>query len=398
MANLTQEQKLVRFVPAIDSVPDHYLVIYKQTARGPEFRACLLPGETLKKRIFESPASFTSYAVPRDEHLRHRFNRDYKTHDQLHSFKLFFTVEYRINNPVFLVEKLHQDPVRHIEREIEDVLDRLKTSVDWSAVEKEEIDLEQILFLIPPRGEAISNLERLRQFAQGYGFEIHRILVNRRLPDQEIHGSLATVRARQYREAIVAHHTLKETEKVLDQDLKHHIDGRQGAFDRSQLVAGSFASNVARSMDQITDGIHSIHDLRDVVRETGALRASIMSIAGGGELPPASASPPPIASGAHSTPNDSGGSPKRYLEKICDQIGQVACEPDRRRQLLSATLHRIAEALRGKEANSATLEQYSRAIGAHMEELLPILDRTQIQLLHDIQDDQKLQRYLVGGD
>src|SRR5436305_15272652 len=104
MSNLTRDRNLVRYAVGIDPVPDHYLVVHKKVGFGRCFRASLAPGERLQRSLLERANSFVAYAVPCDRNLRHDFVRPLKTHDQIHSFELKLSLEYRVSDPQLLVE------------------------------------------------------------------------------------------------------------------------------------------------------------------------------------------------------------------------------------------------------------------------------------------------------
>lgn len=391
MTNLTQEQNLVRYVPGVDSVPDHYLVVYKQIGAAREFRGCLLPGEKLKRNLFESPESFVAYAVPRDEHLRFRFSRAHDTHDQVHSFTLYFTVEYRVANPVLLLEKLHSDPIRRLEQEIDTVLAQAKKSVDWATIEREDIDLENVLFFRTALGDTISNLEKLRRFALGQGLELDRIAVSRRLADADVRGSKQIALSLQEQQVVFAKHGVEETRKTLQQDLGLQLAARRKGFERTQIIADNYTKNTARALDQITDGIRSFQGLQDAVRHTAALQSSVLGMVGG-SLP----SGHPGAGTVAALPvAASDEDPLReLLTEICSRLGSLACEHNRRRQLLSTCLHLVAEATRLEEANEDTLALYNGALEGLLADLIRVLQREEIQFLRQLQDSEKLRRSL----
>ncbi len=394
--NLTQQQKLVRYVPGVDSVPDHHLVVYKKSGAGRELRGCLAPGERLKKSIFESPDSFVSFAVPRDPDLRYGFSQEYKSHDQVHSFKLSLTLEYRVAEPAVLVDRLESDPLLKLEKEVASVLGQANKTVGWMAIEREEIDLQQVLFA--------PHLDRLRRFAAGQGFHLERILVERELAADEIRDSLATAQAQKERVVVAAQHSVEVVKGTLDQDLRLHLAGQQGNFDRTQKVADGLADSAVRAIHQVTDGITTFQGVHEAVAHARALQAGLLGAPGGTAVTAPLLTAPGLAAAAPAgalpamTVSSSARNPLAVLlEETCAALGNTACEPARRRQLLSLALHVVAEALHGEDAQRETLDRYAEGLQSLFHDLFDKLSDGQIQLLHRLLDTASLCRELSGG-
>lgn len=386
--NLTEERGLVRRLSSVAPCPDHYLVVFKRVGDGRQLRACVPPGEAFRKSIFESLESFTAFAVPGDRNLRHRFERPYKSHDLLHQFTLHFTLDYRVSDPGILVQKFDLDPLKRLEDEVDLLLIQRNKSLNWSLIEREQIDLGSVLFhaASADHDEEASNHEKLVRFALTQGFEVKRVVVTRDLPEQEIKKG-----------KLVLDHEVLELEQRLDlqrQDLKN-------SHDRRNEVASGITKNVVRAFDQATDQIRSLDDIKRAVPKVAEIQGAVLGVASGGSLPgmagastatlPLGNPPPPPS------PSLSSGSCSpldMLLATVSATLGTAVSNPGDRRQLLSVALHVIAEALRGEGANDEKLELFVEEFSGMFGRLVSPLGNDQLQLLRRLQDTAGLKRYL----
>ncbi|MFL6233698.1 MAG: hypothetical protein ACJ76N_11235 [Thermoanaerobaculia bacterium] len=393
----TERHKLVRRLNDVSPCPDHYLVVFKRDGGGKKLRACVAPGEPFKKPFFESPESFIAFAVISDQNLRHSFRRPYRTHDLLHSFWLDFVLDYRIANPSTLVEKLDQDPLKRLENEVHLLLVQKNKALDWSMIEREQIDLEDVLFNTPDTRRHVeneSNLEKLSQFSGALGFEVKRVVVTRDLPAKEIQVSNRHLEASREQAILAINHGTNE----LKQNLDHRLEDNQKSFDRRNFVADGIANNVKTALDQATEPIRSFDDIQRAMGKVAQIQGTILGLAAGGAAPPmASPSTPTLLGGgvAGLLPQATPASPlTALLESFSTTLGTVDCSPMDRRQLLAACLHVIAESLKGEEGNTELLAQYAGALSATFERLLPVLNPGQIKFLRSLQNSSSLKREL----
>lgn len=108
---------------------------------------------------------------------------------------------------------------------------------------------------------------------------------------------------------------------------------------------------------------------------------------GGGFLAPASMPQLP----AYVSMNGSLGS---LLSRTVELVNGLVCEPQDKRRIISASLHLIAEALRGNEAEEAVAQRYSEALGQEMRKLFRELNDEQTQFLRSLQDSGRLKSEL----
>jgi hypothetical protein len=394
MGSLTQEARLVKYVNGVDPMPDHYLVVFKKVGNGRRFHATLSAGEKLRRSIFASPSSFITYAVPSDTDLRHRFNRPYQTHEQTHSFILYFTVEYRISDPRALVEKLDSDPLQRLEDEIHSAILQTTKLLSWPDIEQEQIDLEYLLFQATSgTAGTISNLEKLKLFAQAQGIEVRRIAVSRKLPKDEIRAPVVRKLEQQRREMMMAHHDTA----LLEQGQRQTLEAQDKGFARRQGVADGIAANTSRAISQATDGVRSFRDIHNAIGEFVGIQNTILGIASGsgqvdaGNVPSLPASPAGgllAASASATTPLAT------LLAEICAHLGGMACDTNERTQMLSLALHLVAEVLRGNQKSDETLERYRKALEGKSTDLISVLSREQLKFLQRLQETPQLEREL----
>lgn len=401
-ATLTEEKGLVRRLSGVAPYPGHYLVVFKRVKEGRKLHSWVRPGVPFKKSMFESIESFIAYAVPADENLRHRFERSYKSHDLVHNFTLWFTLDYRVADPGTVVEKLDLDPLKRLEDEVDLLLVQKNKALDWSSVEREQIDLGDVLFhtAVADRDEVASSHEKLKRFAATQGFEVKRVVVTRDLPAEEVRVYSKEVETARNLRVLALEHE----EQSLSQTFELQRQGQQNSFARRERVTDGVATNIVRAMDQATDQIRSLDDIQRAVGKVGAIQNAMLGVAAGGPalaapagvaLPPAAGFTPLSAAPAGALPATDPGSPlEAVLCSVLSTLGAVACSVEDRRLLLSTVLHAIAEAVRGPEAHGETLKKYTAAIEGMNTKLLQVLRPEQAKLLRRLADAAGLQREL----
>jgi hypothetical protein len=401
-ATLTEEKGLVRRLSGVAPCPGHYLVVFKRVKEGRKLYSWVRPGEPFKKSVFESMESFIAYAVPADDNLRHRFERSYKSHDLVHAFTLWFTLDYRVADPGTVIEKLDLDPLKRLEDEVDLLLVQKNKELDWSSVEREQIDLGDVLFhtATADRDEVASSHEKLRRFAATQGFEVKRVVVTRDLPAEEVRAYRKEVETARNLRVL----TLEHEERSLAKTLKIQRDGQQNSFDRRERIADGVTNNIVRAIDQATDQIRSLDDIQRAVGKVGAIQNAMLGVAAGGPVlaVPAGAALPSAAGLTLLSAGPTGALPaaeassplEAVLSSVLSTLGTVACSAEDRRLLLSTVLHAIAEAVRGPEAHDETHKQYTAAIAGMSEKLVRVLRPEQVKLLRRLADTAGLQREL----
>jgi hypothetical protein len=354
-ATLTEDKGLVRRLNGVAPIPGHYLVVFKRVKEGRRLHGWYEPGMPFKKPLLESIDSFIAYAVPADGNLRHPFQRSYKSHDLVHSYTLSFTLDYRVADPGTLVEKLDLDPLKRLEDEVHLLLVQKNKTLDWSAVEEEEDDLENVLFHDGmAHRESAPNHELLRRFAATQGFEVKRVVVTRDLPPGEI--GVKSKKVETERNLVVLE--LEHKEKSLSQRLELERQGEENSFGRQEKVQDGFADSIVQVTGQVAGQIHTMDDAQRVLGKMSTMQHTMLNPAVGGTVALSAGTAGMLLPTAPET-----GSPLQVLlSEVLEKLGHVTCSAEAHHQLLSDVLHVIAEAVRGPEAQEDILNQYAENI------------------------------------
>lgn len=387
--NLTEQQKLVVPARGLDPVPGHRLVVFKKVGVGRKLRACLEPEQRLKRTILEPPSSFVAYAVPCDKQLRYQFERTFKSHDQLHSFSLLLTFEYRIAEPASLVEALGKDPLRSLGKETVSVLKTTLKRLDWHLIEREPVDLEKVLFLDPVDGE--TNLERLRRFAASYGIGLGRITASRQLPDNEIQVGRAA-REHSERQEIL---TIEHGTAGLKQAFRHELQDREDGFDRRKEILDTVAHEASRAIGRAAERVRTFSDIQSAVRQVQGMRNDLLQLGAGGGPSQAGALPPSQQIPAGGATVEAATPVGSLLGEISRNLSHLPREAPQRNLLLSALLHLIGEALLGDGADQQVVTRYTDRTRELFESLLPSLSAEQIRLVRRVLDVDRLRGELT---
>jgi hypothetical protein len=389
--NLTRQAKLVTSTSGLSPVPGRYLVIYKRANSGWTFRECHPPGGIPRRRPFESVESFVTHAVLADRELRYSFSRHYRSHDQVHSFTLDLTIEYRVSAPVAVVAALDVDPLGQLVDEIDRVLVQAAKRLDWAHIEREQIDLERLFFCSAidagpaAQGSEATHLDLLRRFATGIGFDVRRISVARQLPQEEIVVSAQTNLATQQRQVALLRHGTAEYSLALAQDRA----ALRNQFDRGQTFASKVADSASGVVTREIEGARSLPELSATLQQVAGVVQHPWSGASGALAPPPGL--PALAMSFPSgrqTATGTGGliaAPRAplaaLLSDIADQLSTADPGDENRRRLLSAALHLVAEVILGGAAAASTLERYAALVQDLQEACFEGLTVDQIRLL-----------------
>jgi len=183
--NLTKEKRLAFLLPELSRKPGHHVVVVDQTGRRRPWLAA--PGKSLKPIWYRRADSFLAYAVPAGQNLRHQFSRPWQTGDQRHSLVLHYRLEFRIQDPVLLVERLAADPLKQLEDEVDALVAGRVKRLAWEVIVHKGDDLVPHLL---PKGctktdERASLSDPLRDFATDLGFYVINLGVASTLPEME---------------------------------------------------------------------------------------------------------------------------------------------------------------------------------------------------------------------
>jgi hypothetical protein len=255
MANLTQQERLVVEAAELAPLPAHFLLVFKRIGRGLKLQSLRGPGEAYSPPFLDRrPDSLTAYVVPSDPQLRYRFSHTYRTHDQLRVFTLHFTIEFRVSDPLILVQKFESDPLQRVVDEVDSIARQRIKHLDWSAIELEPTDLAQVLFYLDEaleEQEAIPGFTALRQFAEHSGLYIQRIGVVRELPEEEIRVPATALKVERELKILTLEHKSRTVQQEL---LLNNIDAQKKSVIPGHLdydIALSFAGEDRQHADEI---------------------------------------------------------------------------------------------------------------------------------------------------
>ena len=165
------------------------------------------------------------------------------------------------------------------------------------------------------------------------------------------------------------------------------------------MVNSTMATATADIITRAAGEIRTFNEVRQTLPDLQAIKAGIQGLtasspqvpgasAGGGFLPQAPMQQLP----AHVAVNGSLGD---LLYQTLVLVNGLACEPQDKRRITSASLHLIAEALQGSEAEEAVAQRYSEALGQEMRKLFRDLSDEQTQFLRRLQDSGRLKGELA---
>lgn len=389
MENITEQAKIVRETKGFHPVPDHDLVVFRKVGDGLKFQEIVPPNRIFKPKLFESATSFVTYAVSKDDSLRHVFHRELDYKDQTRSFTLRFALVYQVANPLRIVEKLSTDPLLRIEQEAGEIFRVALRPLDWSVIEDEAALERACLFQQAADGTGAStNLDLIQRFARKIGIEVRSVSISRILNEEELRVAKAKKKVHENLEIEQAAHEYRV------QRVEH---GQQiTGLDDGQKVRSTMAAAAANVITRAAGEIRTFGEVRQTLPDLQAIKAGLQGLtmsgspvasAGTGFLPPAAVQQLP----AHVAMNGSLGS---LLSKTLELVNGLACEPQDRRVIASAALHLIAEALRGDGAEEAVAKRYSEALGQEMRKLFRELSDEQTQFLRSLQDSGRLKSEL----
>jgi hypothetical protein len=266
--------------------------------------------------------------------------------------------------------------------------------LDWSVIAEEEGALERATLFQQATEEAgvmHTNLDRIQGFARKLGIEVRNVVVSRILPDEELRVARAKKKVSENREIEQATHQFRIQRVEHDQQITGLDDG--------QKVRSTMATATANVITRAAGEIRTFSEVRRTLPDLQAIKSGIQTLTASGPQAPA----PAVGGGflsqasmqqlpAHVAVN---GSLSDLLYQTLTVVNGLACEPQDKRRITSASLHLIAEALQGSEAEQAVAQRYSEALGQEMRKLFRELSDEQTQFLRRLQDSGRLKGELA---
>jgi hypothetical protein len=388
--NLTKEKRLAFLMPELGNKPGHNVVVVDQ--KGKESPRLLGPGETLKRIWYRRAASFVTYAVPRDPNLRETFSRPWQTDDQNHSFTLNYRLEFRIQDPVLLVESLAGDPLQKLEDEVDAVVGGGARRLAWEVIVEGGNLGENLLKDSHDKTDDQPCLwDSLQRFASNLGLVVTKIGVTRTLPETEP----------------VVKRPVEEKKRAL-MELEHETDVRkedlqlekESLTDRRKIAA-TRSETVRKWVTAAGDeGAIALHQMVEKIEYPDGLPKAVKAVIDGVRIldgaesrphkgMPASIPLPLLGDGAAT-----GSHLSELLTELTQQFVRLPCDASERKNLLSAALHLVGELIRGEQAEAKVLRDYRRMIDEGFLRNVDALDRDQNKLFKRLKNVEALQKEL----
>lgn len=390
MENLTLAQKIIK-PHTIDPLEGHTVVVLERIGTaGEEFRFEIEPGQRVPKTRLDlfkwlrgrtDQEKYFAYAVTGDPELRLNITTPVKMEDHVHTLMLLIAVSYSVTEPRTVVTTRNHDPIRKLREEIARVLQRDTAWRSWISIRSEFRDVA--------REMVGANREALDRFATRYGLQIHAIDVACKLDDGDVldlkteatvevqtavhtvtadferlklteEAKTAALRNQQAHEETVRNHT-REHELQAQDDLQTFQRGRLHAAVEGQRRAQQLyeaATNAGMiAVGNVAQSIRTPAELLDTFQSLNASVAqSRLMLEEPGDGHAASAGQPRLtASGGQS------GAAAVIMEMFA-QTERAACDLVLKRQLQSAILHLVAEAMMNGNGDPQLEARYSERI------------------------------------
>lgn len=375
MTNLTQHLNVVGPEQAgMHPKPGWFLVVLKQVGEGRIFHSLLQPGESrapgVFERMFKQNTNLVSIPVNADQELRHEFTSPVAHVSPGHSFEADYRMEFSVGVPELVATRWIQDPLRKIEQEIRRRLDSAARTVEWTEL-REEILLDGALAL--RRRQVDDALETLQDFASTYGIQIVKLYSTLRLSNKDAEPDVALAEAVRYRKLAAAGKEQKLADVHVTYDVEDQKAVREAQLRDRQRIEEIMNAGTRGIVTTLEQGTAHPDELPRLIREVGnAFRQSVGSSSGG-------LSPVPSLGGALPLALTSGETNQKLTNLIgyaIQLVESLAIDRPSKQELLASFLHSIAEASRGRKADTEAAAKYSSA-AADVIGKLNNLDRNQ---------------------
>jgi len=412
MPNLTTEKSFVKPVLGVHPIAGHDLVVFRKVNGGQRFHSQLGPTDTLGlfPKLFYG-STLVAYAVTRDQSLRHTVRiEELKSADHFGPFALEVMLALSIAGAQLLVERLEDDPLSRLASEVQTVLGRAASRMEWSRIQAPPGDFEHQLLTseteLDETGKPISSQAFLQAFAKDLGLRLKRIQVARQFSADVGEATRVAWREQERR---------RIDQEVLESELlKKQLENRQreyeawqtntlGNIQRLGAISASATENLEKVLNQIADKVDTVPGLRTVMNELIAMRDEIaqLSSVGGGPAPAGLremkvvGALSPAAMLTTSAPSDPVTS---LLDRLSTRLGSISWEPADRSRLYSSLLRLAGELARQGEADSQVLVECRRSIKEQVPRLIKSVQTPeQRDLLLRLDDPEWLRSELAQG-
>lgn len=351
MANLTEQKRLVWNLGQPRPEPGHHVVVYRETGEGRVFYDTVLRGQTFRPPLKDRwRGSFVGYAVKAGEGLRHEFNEQFETGvgDEHDSFNLHMKLIYRVGEPPVLVERLSEDPLGTLEREILSVFHHKASKLHYQDLIDEHFDIGFYFLGSEARGQRSNDsddLELFRGLAREFGIELDRVEVTRSY----------SAKKKGWGEVVVDVDRTKKVDVLKAQSAKEVASVVEQGKRQTKL-----SNAIADRLTGIANDAGTVGELRELLTEITSTPEGIGGIIGPQRSLAGSPEHKALPTGRSSTLREE-------LQRMLEVVEDLKCSACDRTTLMGRILHVLAELCLGEESVDGRLERYVDELGRHCE-------------------------------
>lgn len=332
MTNLTFE-RVVKLAPDLNPVVGHDLVIFEKIGAGKKPPFIVRADEQyqepkgLKAWLSKQP-DFVAYAVNMDESLALDFTRRIQPdgNSEARPFDLEFKLRYRVTSSETVVRRLlattDRDPLARLQDGICEAVSDLLANTRWDMIFQR---FDEVRREVAP--EALRIIEGL---STHLGLSVTRLNLSRRLLgwDGEHINALDEIRRKDELDRE------KRKWELLSIDEKRRLESADAGTLLLRQGVKAVADYIVKSAEDHDSAKGLIKDLRDVIDFVGNPAGHERGLTAIGSTDGGT---------IKGLISDSGHKLKDLLNSTIDCASHINCEPDRRKALVSAILHIVAE-------------------------------------------------------
>lgn len=272
MSHLTIEKKLVQKKGGdLKPVRGYDLVLYKNN----RYDRIVPNGRKPNLGIQRHMNTYECFAVNRDRNLTLKFDQPIVHDDNVHEFRVDYEIVYHVSDPIQVVEKLDQDPLNRIKKQVKKVIGRYLSGARWQEIvdqnlfgELRERSLNDLSKA--GRNNMEVNFDQIAEFALNYGIELEEVHFSRRISDKFIPVDVEVdeTKAREKKR-----HELEEQRIKLAEALKKN----QRDYSKNDALSESLDNAIRVVMEKFSHGVDNVEDLNETLVQLKETKRLIQS-------------------------------------------------------------------------------------------------------------------------
>lgn len=384
MARLIFEKGVVRESADLNPVTGCWRVVYEKQGEGAKFKHLLDEEQATPKtggalKMLVARPDYIVYAVTKERHLLLDFTRRVVHQNQVNHFDLYYKIEYHVEDPKTLVERLRagkEDPLARLRDTVADEIAAACKKVSWEVIKDERLFADVADDLTSRDGEAF---RRAREIARYLGLAVTDLRLSLRLLEADL---------QEWKDDTAHRRTLagKRRQRELtsaDEDIRDEEVKRE-------LIRETWRGGV-KALNTTVENIGRDTDTASKLRENlEALGSVFFPQVNQGAAPPGpalpGAGPRLLSEQANGSPGDSFS----LLQQLTTLVFQLDLYEDERRSLLAAVLHLGGELLWPDEERPDALKHYQERYGDTLDQLAHQLSARQMETLELLLNVQRL--------